>query len=524
MAIDILDPANISKIISEIQGQGEVTRRTEALKRHDLYLDGGKKFLLERIREEFNEDAVKEMRLVPLNLLKKIVNKKSSLYKRAPIRKAELPSDQELMDFYVYELDFDVTMMKANRYYNLFSNTDLYFLRDELGYIRAKVCPAHLYSLVPNKNDKSKIEARIYNAFVEESMQFESYTQSSATGAGYNKEPLFGNDSDLLASNQKPSGPRRKYIIWTDQQHVVVDENGKPIAMYPDMGAEQFVNPFGLMPAVSISKDRDNETWAKQGDDLIEVTMAIQSGWTDLMTIAKHQGFSILTIVSEEQPQKLTIGVNRAVWLKANKDGVVPTLDYKSGSANLGEYKGLLMELLGLLLSTNDMSAKSITGSTNGAATFSSGFHALIEQADTLEAIEADKPILRKAEEEAWEIIAKMHNVLYDSGALNEEAMALGKFSEAFEPSITYRDVRPLESEKESLESVKTLLDLGLATKKMAIKKLYPDLSDSEIEQMIKDIASEKNAAVQDMQKAIGGPEKPMGPEMEPEMEPDETI
>jgi len=142
--VKVLDQQTITKIIDEINGQGEKTRRSLAKARHDFYRDDGKKFLIEQILREFNHDALAEFRLCPVNILKKIVNKRSVVYRTPPKRDTELPSDQALVDYYVRELDLDQTMMKANRYYNLHSNCVIYVHPVDGDKVKIDVTPPHL--------------------------------------------------------------------------------------------------------------------------------------------------------------------------------------------------------------------------------------------------------------------------------------------------------------------------------------------------------------------------------------------
>jgi len=507
--IDINQPRAIDKILAEIKGQSEVTRRAEALKRHLVYKDGGKRFLLEQIRREFNEDAIDEMRLVPINLLKKIINKRSSLFRKPPVRRTDLDSDQALMDFYVDELDINQVMQKANRYFSLLCNGIIYVLPDGKGSLKASVIPSYLYSIVPNRIDRCKIDTYVLNAFVEEHRLFASDDIPSATGRqGYSKNVGYTQgSSDLVASNEHNSDQSRQCIFWSDKYHFTTNGDGNKILM-PDQESDE--HGLGRKPIVNFAKDRDNEPWEVQGEDLIDLTMAIQSGWTDVMSIAKHQGFAILTVVSEEEPTKLVIGVNKAIWLKQNKDGPTPSIDYKSSSSNLDQYKDLLSELLALLLSTNDMNPSSIGGAMKSQS-FSSGFHALIEMADTLEAREEDKPAMMATEKDLWDVIKTWHNRLYDVGmgdlGLSDEAYALGKFSDDFDPQITFSEVKPIESEQERIGVVQSLMGLRLMTRQDAMKKLYPDLTDDQIDQKLKDIdqeAMDRMKSAQDMMGAMG--------------------
>jgi hypothetical protein len=481
----------VKRAVQEILEQSEVTRRAEAKRRHDIYKDGGRRFLIEQIRKEFGEDAVTEMRLAPINLLKKIINKRSQVYKKAPQRICELESDQQLLDYYVEELKVNELFQKVNRYYNLLSNTCIY-VRPNGDEIKADVVPSYLYSVKANEVDQTKIEGFIFSSFKEDSMIATQTNLTSATG--YQTLPLesgFKTTGDLIASQEKDVNLGRTYIFWTDEQHFTTDANGNIIKFNKDLGEEQFINPIGMLPVINVAKDRDNEPWAAQGSDMVDLTMALQLGWSDLLTIAKHQGFSIMTIVSEEEPKKLTIGINKAVWLKQRDNGPTPSITYAQAQSPLSEYKDLLMDLLGLLLSSNDMDVGSISGSTNGAQQFTSGFQQLLSMADNLQAIEADKPVMKSAECDFWDVVSAWHNLMFDANALEEEAKALGKFSDTFEPLVIYEDIKPLESEKETLDAIKELKDMGLISRFDAMKKLHPDLADEEIQKRLDAIDEE---------------------------------
>lgn len=488
---------DVKQIIQEIDGPEEKDRRALAKKRHDIYRDGGKAFLVEQIQREFSREALKEMRLAPVNILKKIINKRAQIYKKKPVRSAELESDKNLIDYYSEALGIDVLMQKANRAYCLQANTVLYprpVFEPKKGYycIKSDVIQPYLYSVVPDSLDKSKINAFVFNAFVEEGRVTPQADVPSATGVqSYSKERGYKSEGDKVASNEINTDERRQFIFWSDEQHFTTDNEGNVI-LSPDLDPqEQVVNPIGEMSVVNITKDRDNEPWAIQGEDMIDITIAIQLGWSDLLTIAKHQGFSLLTISSEEEPKKLTMGINKAIWLRTSPDGNAASMQYVQAQSPLDQYKNLLMELLGLLLTTNDMDPGSI-GGKDAQRSFTSGFHQLIAMSDNIDAVEADKPVFMKAELHHWDLIAKWHNALYDANALSDEARALGKFSEDFKVMITFSDVKPLSSEDEILTRIEKEMSLGLITRFDAMKRRWPDLTDDQIKAKIEEIESEK--------------------------------
>jgi hypothetical protein len=488
--MEALTQGNIEQIIEEIQGSEEVSRRARFDRRHVMYRDGGKKYLIEQLKREFDEQAVNEMRLCPINILKKIVNKRSVVYKVPPTRTTTEKTDQELVDYYSKKLNLNSLMQKANRYFNLHANTVLY-VRPDKGTLKLDVVPPMLYSIVSNPTDKTKVDAWVFSAFNESGIVAPSNDLDSATGnEGFNRSPGTSPKGDLIESQENEDISERNFVIWTDRQHLTTDAKGNAIFVNPELGDEQFLNPIEVSPVVNITKERDNEPWSNQFEDVVDLCLAIMLGWSDVLTVAKNQGFSILTVVSQEEPKQLKVGVNRAVWLRRLPDQEAPSISYVQAQSPLGEYRALLLDLLAILLSSNDMPPNSVGGMSNSRS-FTSGFHALIEMSDIIEAVEADKPILRNAEENLWQLIAKWHNWLFDIGTLDTEAMMLGKFSNGFKASIAYRDIKPIESESETIASVKELAALRLITRKNALKRLNPDLTEEQLDQMIDQIDKE---------------------------------
>lgn len=490
----MLAETQVKSIVQEIEEDNERNRRAAAKRRVDIYRDGGRPFLIERILREFGRDALAEMRVTPINLLKKIVDKRAGVYKRPPSRKATNDKDQALVDYYVKAMNLDVMFQKANRYVVLSANTVVYVLPKH-GKLCAHVVPNYLYSIIPNQLELTKPDMFVFSSFVDEGRVAPDASVPPATGVeGFSEDRGFKFPNDLVASREQDTANNaNRYIFWSAEEHFTTDFNGNKF-MIPEVGPEQFQNPIGLLPVINVARDRDNETWATQGEDMVDLTIAIQMGWTDLMTIAKHQGFGHLLITGEEKPAKMLLGPNHATYMKSSPNGPAPTMEYVNASPPLAEYKELLTELLGLLLTTNNMEPGAIGG--NGTAkTFTSGFHALISMADSLEAIESDKPLMEKMEQETWAVIAAWHNWMFDTQQLaDEEAKALGKFSNEFQVSVSFADVKPLESEDERIARVKSLLDLGLLTKLDAIMKLHPGMTQEQAQAKLDEIKAEKES------------------------------
>lgn len=185
------------------------------------------------------------------------------------------------------------------------------------------------------------------------------------------------------------------------------------------------------------------------------------------------------------------MGINRGVFLKSELNLPTPTMEFLQPNSPLGDYNSIMQDMTSVLLSSNNMSPNSISGSGN-AKSFNSGFQAMIEHADNFEAIERDKPLMMDAEQDAWPKIAAIHNWQFDNDLLNQDARALGKFSDDFKIEIQFADMKPIESDQERINDVDKLMSLNLITRRDALRKLNPLLQDDQIEQKLLELKEEE--------------------------------
>lgn len=485
---------DINGVIGEITASAEKDRRQTFRRRGRIYKDGGKDFLIEHITQEFGKDAVDEMRLAPINALKSWVDRKSIIYARPAVRSTELDSDQTLMDAYVDMLGFDNIMAKANRYYNLYSNCELYVIprfRGDNKMPKVSVIPPFLYSVVTNPLDQTEKAAIIFSSFDNDD---ESLTRKEVQDVSHiQKEKSFKTEGDKVESNEAELGANTSYIFWTKDNHFTVGPNGE---IFVDPNNPENLNPIEKIPSITLRKDVDNEFWAMQGEDMVDMAMATQLGLTDLLSIAKHHGFSIMTVTSQERPQRLDIGLNKTVWLKQKEGQPPPSVAYVQAASPIGEYSALLDRILEISSTSNLLPSNIFSGSTGQDA--NSGVQEMMKSAATLMEIESQKPVLRDAELEVWMLLKDWHNLLHSKSELPPELQSLGTFSEQFNPQITYQDMKPVESEEQRITQVERLMDRGLISKRDAFKKLFPEFSDEQIEAKINEIEQEKveNAAM----------------------------
>ena len=94
----------------------------------------------------------------------------------------------------------------------------------------------------------------------------------------------------------------------------------------------------------------------------------------------------------------------------------------------------------------------------------------------------------KDAEDKLWNLIRKMYNSKFIETKINIDYL-----EEDFLPTIIfYRKPVVIETSKEKLENIITKIYNNFMTVRMALKEIYPDMSDDEIEMLIKEIESER--------------------------------
>lgn len=494
----ILTASDVTRIIDEITQSAEKSRRQQFRRRGRIYRDGGKEFLIAHIEQEFGKQAVDEMRLAPVNALKSWVDRKSIVYARPPIRQAE-GNDQKLMDFYVDLMGLNVLMAKANRYLNLYSNAELYVIpkrkRDGTRCPYVNVMAPFLYSVSTKPSDHSAKDALIISDFSDD----DQLTRKEIVAVGsITEEKSVKASGDLVESNEAAMSQQGNYIFWTDEQHFTITKDG--MVLTDPLNPER-VNPLGVIPSVTLRKEVDNEFWAMQGEDMVDMAIATQLALTDLLSIAKMQGFSVMVFTGPERPQNAEIGLTKSVWLQSREGQPTPTMQYVQASSPLDQYTALVDRTLEISSTTNLLPSSIFAGKGNST----SGEHELMKSAATMMEIESQKPVMRDAELEVWMHVAAWHNLLHDSNELPPKARELGKFSDKFSPSIIYQDMKPIETEEQRIKQVQEMDALGVLSEMDKFKKLFPEMDEKQIRAKIAEIKKEKQAAVDAFNKANGG-------------------
>jgi len=419
----------------------------------DIYNDRLTKYLVQAIEAETKSDATKEeirARLCTINILKKVVGKLSKVYNAKVARKllfSEKPFYQDIFDEMEVNLKITQQMKLANELFNVSSCVAI-----EPTFINGKneirVIPAHQF--LPYSNDKNDTTHMTH--FIK----------------------FIG--EDIIKNNNNEDVVYIRYIVYDNESWIECNSNGEIHSSGEHM--------IGEIPFVYINK---NKFLLKpyEDEDTLHMTLLLPLMMTDLNFALRFQSHSIVYGVNVDA-KNLSMTPNSFWSFTSNGlEGDKPLIGTINPSVDSEKMIATINHEFTLWLDTKNIKTNSLKQSYSGDTL--SGISKAIDNADVNDIIEQDTELFKSAEDNLWDLVRKMYN---SNLIQNKESIIL---EEDFLPSIIfYRKDAIIETSKEKLENVITKLYNSFMTRKMAIKELYPDLADEEIDLLLEEIESER--------------------------------
>jgi hypothetical protein len=450
---------NLEKIIEFFKSEENQKRLRSDSDRYMVYNGKVKDLVRAAIQKEFLlPETVEDMvgRIIPINITQKIVNKLSQVYREAPVRRpSDLnDADQESLDFYVNETNFNRIMKNANRMFKLHKHVCLEPYVCSNGIPSMRVLPSQTYT--PFSDDP--IDPKKPTAFLKH-----------------------------IKMDQDATKQIHEY--WTNEEHLIINGNGE--VLFDEMlkmNNPDGINPYGVIPFVYI-KDSDNELIPIQDDDLISMQLAINLLLTDLAFATKYQSWSIFYLIGI-QNQKISFNPNSVITLdhapgteKPEIGTIKPELD---SDAMLRQVEALVA----MLLTTKSLSVGSVSGQLD-AKNPASGIAKVLDESETTEERKDQVAFFEVAEKDFWFNFAHKILPVWTSAGIIDPSYVM-PFTEPFELSIIFPDFKPMIGEKDKVELLKAKLDAGFISFRMAIKELYPNISDLELDSYVAELRKEK--------------------------------
>lgn len=499
---DVLDEDYRKMIIKEINGDENISRKEEMKKRHDIYRDLTKKYVLELVREEQGDNAFSEIlhRVSNVSIAKKIINKKSGIYANG-VRRQVVGVDEDTRKVELLEdlLEINQKLKKTNRYVELFKNTAVQVIpwldeSNDRYRLLVNVLAPYKYDVIADRvnPEHAKVYVTSYfnegdpNNSIDYAQPGQSGKREGATirsGASNFRAGDAIDQSIANSPNDQGIGCQH-YVWWTSNYHFTTDKHGKII---PGLQEDNYANPIGALPFVNYSADQDGNFWAVGGEDLIDGSVLLNLLMSDMYYIAKFQGMGLGYLFGKGVPKNLKVGPASFISLEVQEGDPTPQIGFANASPPIQDHMKMIEQYTAYLLSTNNLEPGTIQGSLS-ATSAESGVQEMVRKAELVEEQEDKRDMYLRNEYKLFAIIQKWIKLFGEKKLLVEDLKEIGAMTEMLDLNIKFKDAKSMVTETEKLDIIDKRKLLGLDTRIDSLILDNPELSRDEAEDKLKEL------------------------------------
>ena len=450
-------------VIAEIRTSNDIRKRMQNSQR-DIDVYNGKMFdyLVHELNNRYSASTVREMPIISqINLTKKVANAKGSLYANQPDRLfMDMSDDQREKTELVYQdMEQDNRMKKSNRYYELQKQNHVLY-SPKNGKITASILAGHRLNVVPSLENAEQGEVYIISTFDE------SWSDIKQESSNHTNE-ASGDPDDYKAFLER-------HIVWTPNYHFSM--NGKGVIQVPEgMDIEKaIVNEIApLIPIVEISDEKDGKYWVDSGSEISRFGVEFCAQLTNWAHIVNLQAFAQAWLKGPEdlQPTEIKIGPNHILRLPTSPDeNKEIDFGYSNPNSDLAGVKDLVLTLLSLFLSSEEIDPTTVTGQAQ-IQSFSSGIERLLSMIENFKPSKEALSLYEKAEQDAFNIVKAWMDALRGSDALDPKYQTT-LFGDKGAMAIKFNGPETVLSETEELDIVDRRIENGTMSTLGAIMRL----------------------------------------------------
>jgi len=417
------------------------------------------RYVLEDARRQLSPQSFAQFqfRVSPINILKRFVDKLSKIYQQNPTRRPVdgRENDFELLNWYEESFRIDKNLNISNEFYNLFKN--------------------NLFQVFLNKGVPS-LRAIPSDRFLVFSDDIVDPTNPTHVMLMFEVKDEKGENAII-------------FHVYTDEEFIIVDSEGKIMAQEMEMMGNEGVNPIGKLPFVYTNQST-NLLIPKPDSDTLTMTKLIPLLLSDLNfgQMFATNGIIYGINVTEEKLEKSP----NSFWrLKSDNPDEKPEIGtIKPEMDILGALQLVQSELAFWLQS------KGIRPGAVGSITtenFASGISKMVDEMDTAESRMKQVDVYKEAEQDLWDLVINhAHPYWLDTGEIDQ--------SLSWTPGVTiqtnFAEQIPMIRRGEVIEDLAKEMENGFISRQRAIKKLNPQMSDEEIDELLEEIQGEKALSI----------------------------
>lgn len=427
--------------------------------------------LLLDLKNQLHERAYKDIehRVAPINVLNRMLSKLSKIYVNAPRRQVigGTDKDQELLDWYIEQFDFNTVMAQANLFFNMFKCTALDPFLDQ-GKPTLRVLPSDRFLVF----SADKINPLRPTHFIK-----------------------------CMGKCKIGEETKEVFYVYSDSEFCIIDQAGDLIPELmsdPEIRALEGVNTYGKIPNIYINRSK-HRLVPTADTDTLRMTKLLPILFSDLNYACMYSTFSIFYGIDIEA-KNLTMSPNSFWDLKSDPtSGKTPQIGVIKPEVDSEKVLNLVKTQMSIWFQSRNIKPGSM-GSMD-AQDLASGISKVIDESDTSDDRKEQVPYFMHGEAQFWDLLMHhLHPIWVTDPLFEQKAL----FSPSAKVRVQFPDQKPDFNGSQTVDIEIKKLQAGLTTKKRALKTLNPEMSEDEVEALLEEIdptSGEGGAPTEDVRK-----------------------
>ena len=477
--LDLTKQADRMKLAQSIESDPNKARKQWSQIQFEVQSGRIQQYVKENLEGQYDVQSVREMPIVSsLNIQKRIVSKKATIYKKPPQRKfSELSDEQsEKLTMIYRDMKLNQKLNQANKGF-IYQEQAIGMIVPKNGKLICRVFKMHQIDAIPNDIDPESSAGFVISVFDRENYQqlYQDKKQKDvATGnrgrsVRSHASPIDGVTSEVANEMQFKRYVER-YVVWTPEFNYIQNGLGElldPETMKPSSDVD-IISPLaqqGIMPFFEASREKDFEYFVRSSNALTDFTVEFNARMTDESNNIKMNGYAvgILKAPSDLQPENQVVGA--AMLLRLKTDGTESgdvDFSFVSPNSNIGEISQANDKFLNYFITSEGLGADAInaSGQQEKAA---SGLDRFIQGLEKVSAHQDDYEVFRDVENQVYKIVKAWLVALNGSTTLDRKyQMVLPEDSEI---NVDFDKPEMVLTPSEKLDKFERELDLGLISR-----------------------------------------------------------
>ena len=444
-------PSKRKQIIEQVKHHAKFLK--ENSEKLDIYQGNLQPYVDRILKQSLSAEyynAIKDRQL-PINILTRYVNKVSAAYSKPPVRSAKSPSQEEFLRFYEKALDINNSGALADAYSHLFKG----------------------FAWEPYINREGRPALR--------ELPYDRFLVISDSMVNPEEETIFVKIVGCHTADPDDT----LLFVYTDTEFDAFYMNEREASEYlQDNGG---VNVIGTIPFV-YGKRQKNKLIPTQDSDMLTIAKSIPVMLTDAAGAQMFQCFTILYGIDVSfENAKMSPNV---IWsIKSDKEtDKNPQIGSIKPEADTEKVVQFVVNIFVMWLETKGVRVGSVGNIDSGNVI--SGISKIVDEMDVHKVVSSSMEWFSKDENELWnKKLPKIHNYWLQSGLIDLEKVkdmpAIIPEGEDMEIAVEFSPPTPMISRTEEISNCESELRIGTMTLEQAIRKLHPDYSEEQVDELL---------------------------------------